>query len=147
MATPRRELFKAVEVCEVAEVQPYVLRSWEAEFPQLGQAPANGGPRVYRREDLEMVLRIKSLVFGEGLTLAGARRRLDEAADASDRPTVLVEEVLGARARERVRAVRDGLRSILQMLSSDGTQPELILAAPDAAAKRGGGKAARRRSA
>ncbi|MGE0462449.1 MAG: MerR family transcriptional regulator [Vicinamibacterales bacterium] len=146
MATPKRELFKAVEVCEVAEVQPYVLRSWEAEFPQLGQAPSNGGPRVYRREDLEMVLRIKSLVFGEGLTLAGARRRLEESDDGSERPTILVEEVLGERARERVRAVRDGLQGILQMLSTEHTQPELVLAAPAASAKRGG-KGARRRSA
>lgn len=146
MATPNRELFKAVEVCELAEVQPYVLRSWEAEFPQLGQAPTSGGPRVYRREDLEMVLRIKSLVFGEGLTLAGARRRLDEADDGSERPTVLVEEVLGERARERVRAVRDGLRGILQMLSSEATQRELVLAVPAQSAKRGN-KGARRESA
>jgi len=146
MATPNRELFKAVEVCELAEVQPYVLRSWEAEFPQLGQAPTSGGPRVYRREDLEMVLRIKSLVFGEGLTLAGARRRLDEADDGSKRPTVLVEEVLGERARERVRAVRDGLRGILQMLSSEATQRELVLAVPAQSAKRGN-KGARRESA
>jgi len=146
MATPNRELFKAVEVCELAEVQPYVLRSWEAEFPQLGQAPTSGGPRVYRREDLEMVLRIKSLVFGEGLTLAGARRRLDEADDGSKRPTVLVEEVLGERARERVRAVRDGLRGILQMLSSEATQREFVLAGPAQSAKRGN-KGARRESA
>ena len=86
MAAPKREWFKAAEVCEVAEVQPYMLRSWEAEFPQLGQPPAGGGPRLYRQADVEMVLRIKSLVFGEGLTLAGARRRLDEAADSTEPP-------------------------------------------------------------
>jgi DNA-binding transcriptional MerR regulator len=144
MATPKRDLFKAAEVCEVAEVQAYVLRSWEAEFPQLGQPPSGGGPRLYRRSDIEMVLRIKSLVFGEGLTLAGARRRLDETA-GSDEPTgVLVEEVLGEHARERVRAVRDGLRGILQMLSSAGTESELVLAAP-ATAKRAG-KSKRRAS-
>jgi DNA-binding transcriptional MerR regulator len=139
MATPKRDFFKAAEVCEVAEVQAYVLRSWEAEFPQLGQPPAGGGPRLYRRSDIEMVLRIKALVFGEGLTLAGARRRLDETSEAAEPTGVLVEEVLGEHARERVRAVRDGLRGILQMLST-GAESELVLAAPLAAKRAGKGK-------
>jgi len=82
MAAPKRELFKAAEVCEVVQVQPYVLRSWEAEFPQIGQVPAGGGPRLYRRSDVDLVLRIKQLVFDEGLTLSGARRRLRRAAGA-----------------------------------------------------------------
>ena len=46
---PKRALFKASEVCEIASVQPYVLRSWESEFPDLGVSKGNGGPRVYRR--------------------------------------------------------------------------------------------------
>ena len=71
MASAKRELFKSIDVCEMAQLQPYVLRSWEAEFPALGQ-PAAGGGRVYRRVDVEFVLRIKQLVFSEGLTLAGA---------------------------------------------------------------------------
>ena len=129
MAAPKRDLFKAAEVCEVAEVQAYVLRSWEAEFPQLGQPPSGGGPRLYRRSDIDMVLRIKSLVVGEGLTLAGARRRLDETAGSNEPSGVLVEEVLGKHARDRVRAVRDGLRGILQMLSSAEAESELVLAA------------------
>ena len=52
---PKRALFKASEVCDLAKVQPYVLRSWEAEFPDLGVAKAAGGPRVYRRTDVEQV--------------------------------------------------------------------------------------------
>jgi len=137
MAAPKREWFKAAEVCEVAEVQSYMLRSWEAEFPKLGRTPSGGGPRVYRQADIEMVLRIKSLVFGEGLTLAGARRRLDETTGSNEPSGVLVEEALGKHARDRVRAVRDGLRGILQMLSSAEAESELVLAAP-AAAKRAG---------
>jgi len=56
---PKRALFKAAEVCELAKVQPYVLRSWEAEFPDLGVAKTAGAPRVYRRTDVEQVLRIR----------------------------------------------------------------------------------------
>ena len=77
---PNRPLFRAQEVCELADVQAYVLRSWEAEFPDLGVAKTAAGPRVYRRADVERVLRIKQLVFVDGLTLAGARRRLSEEA-------------------------------------------------------------------
>ena len=54
---PNRSLFRQPEICEIAQVQPYVLRSWEAEFPDLGVAKTAGGPRVYRRADLERVLR------------------------------------------------------------------------------------------
>src|SRR4051812_4406635 len=73
---PERSLFKASEVCDLVKLQPYVLRSWEAEFPDLGVAKAGGGPRVYRRTDVEQVVRIKHLLLVEGLTLAGARRKL-----------------------------------------------------------------------
>src|SRR3977135_2172983 len=98
---PKRALFKATEVCELAKVQPYVLRSWEAEFPQLGVAKSAGSPRVYRRVDVEQGLRIKPLLLVEGLTLAGARRRLDEqtAPVAADAPAF--DELLGRNARER----------------------------------------------
>jgi DNA-binding transcriptional MerR regulator len=138
MAAHKRELFKAAEVCEVAEVQPFMLRSWEAEFPKLGQTPTGGGPRVYRRADIDLVLRIKSLVFGEGLTLAGARRRLEEGDGASEQPLPLLDDLLGARARERVRLVRQGLNDLLSMLSTEPGN-ELRLVAPVVPA-RGAGK-------
>src|SRR5207248_8343972 len=77
------KLYKAAEVCELLQVQPYVLRSWEKEFPGIGvQAKGPEGPRLYRQSDVEHVQRIKQLVFGEGLTVAGARRRLDASAPA-----------------------------------------------------------------
>src|SRR3989441_12828433 len=87
---PRRALSKAAEVCDLAKVQPYVLRSWEAEFPELGIAKTAGAPRVYRRADVEQVLRIKHLLLVDGLTLAGARRRLEEetAPVAPDAPVI-----------------------------------------------------------
>jgi len=134
MAAPKRELFKAADVCEVVQVQPYVLRSWEAEFPQIGLTPAGGGPRVYRRSDIELVLRIKQLVFNEGLTLSGARRRLDEDTDASGGAAVLVDDVLGDHVRDRLKHVKHGLQSILELLSKDGDPGELRLVPPPAPA-------------
>ena len=130
-ATSKRELFKAADVCEVAQVQPYVLRSWEAEFPQIGHVPPKGGARVYRREDIELVLRIKQLILDEGLTLSGARRRLEQENDSGTSPAVLVQEVIGDRVRESLKNVKNGLQSILEILSGDGeAQPELHLVPP-----------------
>ncbi|HYB96411.1 MAG TPA: MerR family transcriptional regulator [Vicinamibacterales bacterium] len=136
-ASSKRELFKAADVCEVAQLQPYVLRSWEAEFPQIGQA-APSGARVYRRADVELVLRIKRLVFEEGLTLSGARRRLEEESGSGHEATGdLVEDAVGDAVRDRLKHVKAGLESILQMLSRDGdAQPELQLVPPAAAKKK-----------
>jgi DNA-binding transcriptional MerR regulator len=140
MAATKRELFKAAEVCEVVQVQPYVLRSWEAEFPNIGQA--QGGQRLYRRSDIEFVLRIKQLVFEEGLTLSGARRRLEEDDDTSNGTPLRVEDVLGDRVRERLKNVKSGLQSILEMLSKDGEQQhELRLVAPSPPKKKAVAKA------
>ena len=72
------KLYKAAEVCEVAQLQPFVLRSWEKEFPRIGVQKSAESPRLYRQSDLDQVLRIKDLVFREGLTLSGARQRLEE---------------------------------------------------------------------
>ena len=89
---PNRALFKAAEVCDLAKVQPYVLRSWEAEFKGLGVTRGNSSVRVYRREDVELVLRIKHLLLIEGLTLAGVRRRLDEESEPPLEDEVAVAE-------------------------------------------------------
>ena len=115
---PKRSLFRAPEVCEIAKVQPYVLRSWEAEFPDLGVAKTEGGQRVYRRSDVERVLRLKHLLYVEGLTLAGARRRLtEERHDEGGEVLTEVADLLGADARERILQVRRGLRELSAMLA------------------------------
>jgi DNA-binding transcriptional MerR regulator len=118
------KLYRAADVCASTGLQPYVLRSWEKEFPGIGVQKSPDSVRLYRESDVEQVLRIKQLVFGEGLTLAGARRRLetlrpaDEQADeAAEMAEVL--ETLGADARARVGSVRSGLRSILDVLSKN----------------------------
>jgi DNA-binding transcriptional MerR regulator len=135
MATLKRDVFKAPEVCEMAQLQPYVLRTWEAEFPSLGQA-SSGGARLYRRADVELVLRLKQLVFVEGLTLAGARRRLEEDDAEPSVAAVAVEDVLDGIARSRLRQVRSGLEAILELLDKDIAQRELQLVPPSVARPR-----------
>jgi DNA-binding transcriptional MerR regulator len=133
---PNRSLFKSAEVCELAKLQPYVLRSWEAEFPELGVSKSAGGPRVYRRSDVEQVLRIKHLLLVEGLTLAGARRRIDEESTPviADEPAMV--ELVGRNARERLTAVKKGLRSILELIGRNGDAREFRLSAPVASKPR-----------
>ena len=126
---PKRALFKAAEVCDIVKVQPYVLRSWEAEFPELGVAKNAGGPRVYRRADVEQVVRIKHLLLVDGLTLAGARRRLDEESAPVAADTPAIDELIGQNARERLTVVKRGLRSILELLARSKGQ-ELRFATP-----------------
>lgn len=117
---PKRALFKAAEVCDIVKVQSYVLRSWEAEFPALGVTKAAGGPRIYRRSDVEQVARIRHLLMVEGLTLAGARRRLeDEGTPVAAEPPL--DELMGQNARERLTAVRHGLRGLLDLLAHGGS--------------------------
>jgi DNA-binding transcriptional MerR regulator len=125
---PNRSLFRQPEVCEIASIQPYVLRSWEAEFPDLGVAKMAGGPRVYRRADVERVLRIKQLLYGEGLTLAGVRRKLTEerpAAAADESELASIAELFGSDARERILHVKRGLTELAAMLAkAPGARPD-----------------------
>jgi DNA-binding transcriptional MerR regulator len=127
---PNRALFKAAEVCDLAKVQPYVLRSWETEFPDLGVTKAAGAPRVYRRVDVEQVLRIKHLLLVDGLTLAGARRRLGEETAPVAAESPAIDELVGRNARERLTAVKRGLQSILELLAGAGQASEFRLAPP-----------------
>jgi DNA-binding transcriptional MerR regulator len=135
---PNRSLFRQPEVCEIAQVQPYVLRSWEAEFQDLGVAKTQGGPRVYRKTDVERVLRIKHLLFVEGLTLAGARRRLLEEHPAPPAEPDSLGALLTSDARERILSVRKALRDLATMLAqAPSAEPhEFALAAPTPSVKK-----------
>ncbi len=77
---------------------------------------------MYRRTDVEMVLQIKELVFGEGLTLGAARRKIEAEAkpESSGAEQELLGDLFGADARERLGEVKEGLRSILELLSESG---------------------------
>jgi DNA-binding transcriptional MerR regulator len=75
---PQKLFFRIGEVCDLIKVQPHVLRYWETEFPMLAPQKNRAGQRVYRRKDVEMVLRIRDLLYEEKFTIAGARKRLAE---------------------------------------------------------------------
>jgi DNA-binding transcriptional MerR regulator len=138
--TPR--LFKMAEVCDIAQLQPYVLRSWEKEFPGIGVQKSED-TRLYRQSDIDQVLRIKQLVFGEGLTVSGARRRLEQTSGAAppasvadagpaiDEPIEIVDED----ARQRIGFVREGLRSLLDLLDGGAQGPTAVPPSPPAPAR------------
>src|SRR5262245_54212369 len=75
-AIPDKLFFKIGEVCDIVGVQPHVLRYWESEFPMLQPQKNRAGQRTYRRKDVEMALRIRELLYDEGFTIAGAKRKL-----------------------------------------------------------------------
>ena len=75
---PEKLFYKASEVCQITDTQPYVLRFWESEFPQLASEKNRSGQRVYRRQDIDLVLKIKRLLYQEEYTIAGARKAIDD---------------------------------------------------------------------
>ena len=75
---PEKLFYKIGEVCEITDTQPYVLRFWESEFPQLSPRKNRSGQRVYQRRDIDTILRIKGLLYEEEYTIAGARKKLEE---------------------------------------------------------------------
>jgi DNA-binding transcriptional MerR regulator len=77
-AATERNLYRIGEVSRLTELKPFVLRYWESEFPMLEPVKSASGHRLYRQEDVDMVLRIKRLLYDEGFTIAGARRHLRE---------------------------------------------------------------------
>src|SRR6202030_105898 len=71
---PDKLYFRIGEVARLCEVPAYVLRFWESEFPQLKPHKGGTGQRLYRRRDVEMALRVKTLLYDEGYTIPGARQ-------------------------------------------------------------------------
>ena len=117
---PDRALFTPTEVCGIVGVQPYVLKSWQAEFPGLGSSKKKDGTRIYRRAEVELVLQIKHLLFVDGLTLGAARRQLEGESTASlDESGESLEKLFSRDARERLVEVRRGLQDILKILSGE----------------------------
>jgi DNA-binding transcriptional MerR regulator len=126
---PNKLFFKIGEVCEITDTQPYVLRYWESEFPALAPAKNTSGQRIYRRRDIETVLRIKQLLYEEGFTIAGAKKRLEmEMAGRTPTPSsappggnggdgAAASGAGGSEATKKaLHEIRDQLREILTLL-------------------------------
>src|SRR5712675_3714867 len=73
---PDKLYFRIGEVATLCRLPAYVLRFWETEFPQLKPVKSSTGQRMYRRRDVESVLRIKQLLYEKGFTISGARQQL-----------------------------------------------------------------------
>ena len=71
-------LYRIGEVSRLSDLKPFVLRYWETEFPMLEPVKSPSGHRMYRQQDVDMVFKIKRLLYDEGFTIAGARRHLRE---------------------------------------------------------------------
>jgi DNA-binding transcriptional MerR regulator len=69
--------YKIGEACKLLDIQPYVLRYWETEFSSLSPSKSKSGQRTYTEEDLKVIGRIKELLYEEGFTIAGAKKRLE----------------------------------------------------------------------
>ncbi len=124
---PRKRYFAIGEVSEICGIKPHVLRYWEQEFPQLKPVKRRGNRRYYQYDDVEMVRRIRSLLYEQGFTIGGARQRLREArAEAAANlaaPTVAalpasVERPVAAPVlpgrKEKLRDIRNELEDLLK---------------------------------
>jgi DNA-binding transcriptional MerR regulator len=108
--------FKIGEVCRKADVAPYVLRYWETEFPALSPGKTGGGQRLYSQREVEIILRIKQLLYSEGFTIAGAKKKLDLelAGGDSDAPPVEAK-VIVAPKRARAKAAKGKTKVLLDV--------------------------------
>jgi DNA-binding transcriptional MerR regulator len=125
---PNKLFFKIGEVCEITDTQPYVLRYWESEFPSLAPAKNSSGQRIYRRRDIETVLRIKQLLYEEGFTIAGAKKRLEaemsgKGATPVPRAPTPTPQPEPSREQSALVQVRAELREILTLLERNGSNP------------------------
>ena len=115
-----KDFYRIGDVSKIAALKPFVLRYWETEFPMLQPIKSPSGHRLYRQEDVDLVLKIKRLLYDEGFTIAGARRHLREhngAADSDSANPILpghgATQLLN---RKMLLDLRDSLRAFLTLL-------------------------------
>jgi len=77
VAKGEAEVYRPAEACRIAEVAPYVLRYWETEFSALSEGRDSGAAKLYTARDVKIIARIRELLYDEGFTVAGAKKRLD----------------------------------------------------------------------
>jgi DNA-binding transcriptional MerR regulator len=113
---PRKRYFAIGEVSELCDVKPHVLRYWEQEFPQLKPVKRRGNRRYYQQDDVQMVRRIRSLLYEQGFTIGGARQRLKEAprSGAGASPAAVPPKQRSRKAE--INRLRNDLESLLRLL-------------------------------
>jgi DNA-binding transcriptional MerR regulator len=115
VAIPDKLYFKIGEVARLAGVEPYVLRFWESEFPALKPGKSPTGQRMYRRREVELALRIKTLLHEQGFTIAGAKKKLKAEHEGRKAQTAL--PLTGGRDRELLDLARAELASLAALLA------------------------------
>lgn len=117
MARSQNKLFyKIGEVCEIFDLEPHVLRYWESEFPSLAPQKNRAGQRIYRQRDLELIETIRRLLYEEGHTVAGARKKLQSAGGARGLP--LFQQSSEAKKKTAVAQIRKDLEDVLKILAN-----------------------------
>jgi DNA-binding transcriptional MerR regulator len=113
---PDKLYFRIGDVSELLKLPTYVLRFWETEFPQLKPTKSSSGQRMYRRREVELALRIRTLLYDEGFTIPGARDRLKmEAKPAKNQSAFSFPK---AKDDGTLKRVRQELQEVLKILSS-----------------------------
>jgi len=125
---PDRLYFKIGDVARICEVETYVLRFWETQFPQLKPNKSGTGQRLYRRRDVELALEIKRLVHAEGYTIAGARQTLEHSHHRREpQPVLPLPSNDPGQSRDTIAAAighaRAELREIVGLLAAPVPQP------------------------
>ena len=115
---PDKLYFRIGEVASLCRLPAYVLRFWETEFSQLKPVKGSTGQRMYRKRDVESVLRIKQLLYEQGFTIAGARQHLRDETK-SDKTQAAIP--FPTHSASEIQYIRQGLREILEMLSARRT--------------------------
>jgi DNA-binding transcriptional MerR regulator len=120
---PKKLYYKIREVCEIVGVEAHVLRFWESEFPALSPPKSKSGQRTYRPKDIELLLRIRKLLYEDGFTIAGARKKLVSGA-VDDFPQDAQSPQVAAESRpkpgsESLRKVKSELENILTLLDRE----------------------------
>jgi len=138
MAKGEAEVYRPAEACRIAEVAPYVLRYWETEFPALSEGKDKGSSKLYTARDVKIISRIRELLYDEGFTVAGAKKRL-EAEIAEGRfddglapaPPLAAQKAAGERKAERAAApIPPPPKARPTGATSRSPQPALLEVAP-----------------
>lgn len=114
---PGKLYFRIGEVSELCKLPAYVLRFWESEFPQLRPGKSSTGQRLYRRKDVENVVKIRRLLYEQGYTIAGARQIL-KSESKTGRPQPSLPFSVTSNFGEGLREIRNELQAVLGILTA-----------------------------